>query len=412
VTVSPSVLRGVDRAALAVALAARLRDRGCAVGFPAIGDLVHALEVAAPTTRTRLYWTARICLVRRVAELPVFDAVFAAVFDDAVLKVDSNAQRTSSTSQRAHTRSVDVLGTESTGVGAGLPWATLPQVATAERSSDIDAVVPHLLPSELAGLADLPFEQLSDQDLAQLQGWLQAAVRTWPRRRTRRVRIGTRGHRVALRPTLARSRSTGWEPVHLVCTRRVDKPRRVVVLCDVSQSMQPQALTYLHLMRALALTVDAEVFAFSTRLTRLTSVLAHKSAQTAIEQATAKVVDRFGGTRIATNVQALLASHHGNVVRGAIVLIGSDGWDSDPPEQLAKAMARLRRRADRVIWLNPRASAPGFEPTVASMAAALPFCDAMEPVDTVGSLATLIANLRGAVSSTTSRGSRGGTGRR
>jgi uncharacterized protein with von Willebrand factor type A (vWA) domain len=165
------------------------------------------------------------------------------------------------------------------------------------------------------------------------------------------------------------------------------------MLCDVSRSMQAQAVAYLHLMRALALGADAELFAFATTLTRLTPVLAHRSAEVAVERATAKVADRFGGTRIAANVRALLSSHHGGRVRGAIVIIGSDGWDSDPPEELAAAMARLRRRAYRVTWMNPRAGAPGFEPRVASMAAALPYCDELLPAGTFRSLRHVISTI-------------------
>jgi uncharacterized protein with von Willebrand factor type A (vWA) domain len=135
------------------------------------------------------------------------------------------------------------------------------------------------------------------------------------------------------------------------------------------------------------------VFAFATTLTRLTTALVHKSASVAIEQATATVTDRFGGTRIASNIQALLSSHHGNDLRGAIVIVGSDGWDSDSPAALAAAMARLRRRAYRVIWMNPRAGAPGFEPRVATMAAALPHCDKLLPADTFRSLARVIEEI-------------------
>ncbi|MGY4682749.1 VWA domain-containing protein [Micromonospora aurantiaca (nom. illeg.)] len=94
------------------------------------------------------------------------------------------------------------------------------------------------------------------------------------------------------------------------------------------------------------------------------------------------MTDRFGGTRIATNLRGLLASPHGDAVRGAVVLIGSDGWDSDPPAELAAVMARLSRRAHRIVWLNPRAGAPGFAPLVAGMAAALPYCDRLLPAAT------------------------------
>jgi hypothetical protein len=154
--------------------------------------------------------------------------------------------------------------------------------------------------------------------------------------------------------------------------------------------MEGYAAAYFHLMRAVALTADAEVFAFATTLTRLTSVLACRSATEAIQQATEKVTDRFGGTRIASNVRALLNSRHSGATRGAIVIIASDGWDSDAPDQLAKAMARLHRRAHQVLWLNPRAAAPGFAPLVGAMAAALPYCDHLLPAHSVRALADVV----------------------
>jgi uncharacterized protein with von Willebrand factor type A (vWA) domain len=144
-------------------------------------------------------------------------------------------------------------------------------------------------------------------------------------------------------------------------------------------------------MRALATGADAEVFAFATGLTRLTAVLAHRSPALAVARASEKVGDRFGGTRIATSLRALLASHHADSTRGAVVVIASDGWDSDPPAELAAALARLRRRAFRLVWLNPRAGAPGYVPAVASMAAALPYCDDFLPAGTFRSLADAIA---------------------
>jgi hypothetical protein len=412
----PALLRGVDRSAFAVAFVTRLRSRGITVGFTAIGDFVHALAAAAPTTKSRLYWTARICLVRRHSDLPVFDAVFAAAFDSAVLEMDPNARRKSlDQPSTANEKGASVpKDTDDANDGGGVPWTTLPPIVADADDSNSPLGAPERLPGEIAALADVPFEKLSAREMELLGRWLQTAVRSWPTRRTRRLAIDRTGHRIALRATIARSRRTGWEAIDLICAKPLDKPRRVVMLCDVSQSMQAQAAAYFHLMRAVAMTADAEVFAFATSLTRLTTVLAHRSAEVAIDQATAKVVDRFGGTRIATNLHALLASHHGGAVRGAIVIVGSDGWDSDRPEQLAAAMARLRRRAHRVIWMNPRASAPDFEPRVASMAAALPYCDELLPADTFASLARVIAEISsaGPTSSTVSRGSRVETARR
>jgi uncharacterized protein with von Willebrand factor type A (vWA) domain len=162
------------------------------------------------------------------------------------------------------------------------------------------------------------------------------------------------------------------------------------MLCDVSQSMQSYTAAYLHLMRAVAMTTDAEVFAFSTTLTRLTSVLAYKSPALAMQQATEKVADRFGGTRIASNIRNLLASRHGGAIRGAIVIVASDGWDSDPPDELAKVMARLHRRAYQILWLNPRVAAPDFVPLVGAMAAALPYCDYVLPAHNVRALGDVV----------------------
>ena len=395
-----ALLRGLDHAAFATSVATRLRARGIPVGFTATEDFVRALRAAPPDSRARLYWAARITLVRRHSDLAVFDAVFAAVFD-AMLGADPSGRpgpRESSSSGDSFAALPDAQpATESAG---GLPWVTLPPAVAAADDSDSPLGFPQRLPSDLLALADVPFEQLTPAQLAQLGQWLESALASWPTRRSRRARIDPAGHRIAIRPTLARARRTSWEPMELVQTRPADRPRRIVLLCDVSQSMQAQATAYLHLMRAFALRADAEVFAFATGLTRLTPALAHRSAEAAIDQATERVTDRFGGTRIATNLQALLASRHSNAVRGAVVIIGSDGWDSDSPQALAAAMARLSRRAHRVIWMNPRAGAPGFAPTVSTMAVALPYCDQLLPADTFASLAAVIR----AVSSRASRG--------
>ncbi len=384
-----TLLRGVDRAAFAVAFALRLRRHGVPVGFTGIEVFTRALTACRPDSLSRLYWVARISLVRQRSELEAFDAVFSDVFGDVALALDPHARRRPLAPAPGEDEAFAPVpgGSSDRQDGAGLPWATLPPVVAPADDATSRFEVPERLPSKLAGLADVPFEQLNSRDLELLGRWLEAALVNWPLRRTRRFVIDRSGHRISIRPTIARSRRTGWEPIDLIRVRPDRRPRRVVMLCDVSQSMQAQAAAYLHLMRAVALLADAEVFAFATTLTRLTAVLAHKSTSVAIEQATAKVADRFGGTRIASNVQALLSSHHGGATRGAIVIIGSDGWDSDPPEQLATAMARLRRRAYRVIWMNPRAGAPQFEPLVATMAAALPYCDELLPADTFRTLA-------------------------
>lgn len=398
-TTPTAMLRPVDQAAFVAAFGDRLRRAGVAVPQNCLVTFANSLRACPPDTPSALYWSARVSLVSRRDELAVFDEVFAAVFDRAVLGIDPAARRRSqpaagdSGDMLVRVRADPTTQTE----GAGLPWHTLPSVL--DRDDDaLEALnLRDRLPSDLVGLADVPFADLDPADLARLCAWLEQSLRRWPVRRSRRVSPAKRGGAVDLRRTLARSRRTGGEPVEVVRTRQVRRQRSVVMLCDVSQSMQPYTSAYLHLMRAFARTGTAETFAFSTRLTRLTPVLRHRSTSAAMDQASDRVVDRHGGTRIATNVRELLSSRHQNAVRGGIVVLASDGWDSDSPEELAGAVSRLRRRAYRLIWLNPRAGAPGFAPLVAPMATALPYCDAFLPahtVDALGDAVDVIAGMR------------------
>jgi uncharacterized protein with von Willebrand factor type A (vWA) domain len=390
----PVLLRGTDRAAFAVAFVARLRRAGLRVGITETDDLVRALAASPPASRTTLYWTARVSLVRRHGDLAVFDRVFTTVFDDSPPLPLSRSAIPPKNSDKAVHVAVPGTGSEAAAGGEGLPWATLPAaVATGDESGDDGLDLPELRPSALAALAEVPFEELDQAQTESLGAALQSALTHWPRRHGRRHRADPAGRRVALRPTIARARRTGWETITVVRERPVPRPRRVVMLCDVSESMRAQAAAYLQLMRAFATVADAEVFAFATRLTRLTVPLRHTSAREAVDQASAAVDDRFGGTRIAGNIAALLDSHHGDTVRGGVVIVASDGWDSDPPEVMTAAMARLRRRAYRILWLNPRAGAPGWAPKVGGMAAALPFCDRLLPAATFADLTAAVHHL-------------------
>jgi len=244
--------------------------------------------------------------------------------------------------------------------------------------------------------ADEPFERFDTDDLRLLGEWLERSLAHWPRRRSLRREPHRHGKRIDLRQTMKASRATGWETIRVARTRSREHPRRVVLVCDVSRSMQPYATVYLHLMRAAALRqkrIRPEVFAFSTSLTRLTAVLSHRSAEVALARANAKVTDRYGGTRVGRCIGELVSASHGNALRGAVVIIASDGWDSDPPDVLDRALARVRRRAQKLIWLNPRAAHEDFRPLAASMATALPYCDLFLPAHSLTGLRELFAAL-------------------
>lgn len=391
------LLRGVDRAALAVALVGRLRGRGVRVSASGPADFVAALGATA-RSRREVYWSARLTLVNRSEDLPAFDEVFAAAFADAVLGTDPvslKSRAAGSVSPASGLSDADAARLE----GPGLPWLTRPTsltgVAAAEPVEPAVAL-PDALPSRLVVRADQAFETFDEADLRIIGDWLERAAPRWPQRRTRRRETSRRGRRIDLRRTIRASRTTGWEAVHLLRTRRRQRPRRVVLLCDVSRSMQPYVGIYLHLMRALVLRRQAarpEVFAFSTSLTRLTPALSHRSAEAALARANDKVADRYGGTHLGRAVNELVRGPHGSALRGAVTVIASDGWDADPPEVLDRAMARLRRRAERVVWLNPRAAGVEFVPAAGSMAAALPYCDVFLPAHSLTGLRELFDEL-------------------
>ncbi|WP_082949803.1 VWA domain-containing protein [Mycobacterium sp. ACS4331] len=391
---TPLLLRGVDLAAFAVALVDRLRTAGVAVSGVGASSLVHAMHVLEPAYRSQLYWAARLTLVSRAEDLPAFDTVFGAVFSDAVLGLDPPSRERGQV-PRGIPGEQHAGGAESSQTDTGLPWTTRPASVTAASHPPTGSAIPDLAPSWLAARTDESFDQFDADDLRRLGAWLQSTEARWPQRRTLRRRRHPSGRHIDLRETIRASRATGWEPLRLARTRRRTRPRRVVLVCDVSGSMQPYAVVYLHLMRAAVLGrrsrggAHPEVFAFATTLTRLTAALSHRSAEVALARANARVHDRYGGTRLGRSIAELLSGHNGSLLRGAVVVIASDGWDSDPADVVHHAMSRVRRRAHRVIWLNPRAAAPGYTPQAGAMAAALPFCDHFLPAHTLTELGDL-----------------------
>jgi uncharacterized protein len=395
---SAGLLRGVDSAAFATALAARLRGVGILVSAGGPASFVQALRELVPRTRSELYWAARLTLVNRMEDLAAFDAVFEATIGDAVIGLNRSAPPRTHHAKAARMGGPDSARGRASRSATALPWATRPSGMTVDRE-DAGRSIPDLLPSRIAARADEPFEQFDLEDLRLLGSWLEASVAQWPRRRSLRLEPSRHGKAIDFRRTMYVSRRTGWEPVILARSRRRRRHRRVVLVCDVSRSMQPYATIYLHLMRAAVLRragIRPEVFAFSTSLTRLTAVLSHRSPEVALDRANAKVTDRYGGTHIARSLGALLTAPHGNALRGAVVIIASDGWDSDPPDLLAHVLARVHRRAELLVWLNPRAAHSEFQPLAGSMAAALPYCDLFLPAHSLAGLHRLLLALASA----------------
>lgn len=381
---APALFRGVDRAAFAASYADRLRRAGVDASLNSIERCASAIGVVGPRTTSDLYWVLRVSLVRDQRQLPTFDAVFEAVFDTErpwQSEWRGDQARAGADDVLLGLRRSDPNAPATTG---GVPWTTLPSVAESdERASDEgdraddESVLPELVPSLSADEVDRPFDRLDEEALERVGELLEASLQDWPQRRSRRRRL-TRAHGgpVALRRSLRDALDTGGEVLTLVHTRPRRRPRPVVVVIDVSGSMESYARAYLHLTRPLAIRHRAEVFAFATEMTRITPAVRLRSPVDAIHGVTGAVGDRFSGTRLASSLRTLL--HHrtwSTMVRGAVVVVCSDGWDADEPDLLAREMRRLGRLAHRIVWVNPRAGVEDFEPTTGGMSAALPHCD-------------------------------------
>ncbi|MGZ6643148.1 MAG: vWA domain-containing protein, partial [Solirubrobacteraceae bacterium] len=237
--------------------------------------------------------------------------------------------------------------------------------------------VPVPVASAVERLAEKDFAELEPDELRALARLMADLRDATPQRRSRRARRDRHGDRLDVRATLRASRRTGGDPVRHVRRRRVQRRRALVVLCDISGSMEPYSRAFLQFLHGAVGGAGAEAFVFATRLTRLTRPLRGRQPDLAIRRAAAAAPDWSGGTQIGLAL-ARFNDRHGRrgLARGAVVVIVSDGWDRGDPALVAREMERLGRLAYRIVWVNPRKAAPGFAPAAGGMAAALPHCDA------------------------------------
>ena len=256
--------------------------------------------------------------------------------------------------------------------------------ASAPREDDSgedgpEVEVPTALASDEELLGRKSFDALEPHELAQLYRLMSRLELETPRRRTRRYERRRRGERIDLRRTLRSSLRTGGDPSRLARRRRRVARRRLVLLCDISGSMEPYARAYLQFLTCAAGSgPNAEAFVFATRLTRLTRALASRNPELAIRRAAAAAPDWSSGTRIGDALREFNDRHgRRGMARGAVVVILSDGWERGDPLLVGREMERLARLAHRIVWVNPRVGAGGFSVQSGGMVAALPYCDAL-----------------------------------
>ncbi len=379
----------LELAPLVGAFGRRLHDAGVPVSPERAVRFAAALKAvgrAGLFSRRRLYWTARAVFVSDPSQVRIFDGVFAEVFGvggardgrptvEDVLQVPASADDDRPVRDRPGAVG-DAQRDDAWAAGAA-PSQSRRATEPAEEELPVG-----VLASDEEVMRTKRFDALDADELAALYRLMSRLTLATPLRRTRRAERRRRGEMIDMRRTLRGSLRTGGDPIRLARRRRRVVPRRLVLLCDISGSMEPYARAYLQFLTCAAGGGDrrtrSEAFVFATRLTRLTRALHSRNPERAIQRAAATAPDWSSGTRIGDALKTFTDRHgRRGMARGAVVVILSDGWERGDPALVAREMERLSRLAYRIIWVNPRAAASGFVPRVGGMAAALPYCDAL-----------------------------------
>jgi hypothetical protein len=357
-----------------------LRSLGLDVHVGRMLDAAAALLHVDIRRRDEVYHTLRALLVHRHEDLETFDRAFEAFWRAEPQPVGEVQDAAATT---------DTEPNEKTAGGA----EHVMRVDAPSGSDDWQGGNPRSW-SSTERLSVRDFSTFTPDDIALGRAALDRLVWQPGLRRTRRWIRGA-GERVDLRGAIARSLRTGGEPVTLPRLRRRTKPRPLVLLCDVSGSMERYSRMLLHFVHALAHRHRrVEAFLFSTRLTRITRQLRTQRLGEAVTAVARAVPDWSGGTRIGGALRELHQRWSRRVLRGgSIVLIVSDGWDRGDPVELRGEMARLKRSCHRVVWLNPLIGTPDYAPLTRGLQVALPFVDDFLPARSLRNLGDLAMHL-------------------
>lgn len=365
-----------DLAGLTAAFAQRLREEGIPATPERAARFAAAVVAAQPSTVGELYWLGRVTLLDGHDQVPGFDRVFGMVFeglDDVASDRGDTAAPKLPPQVRPGRRLRPSPGTPSGDVDVPTPAAT----AGAERDTEEQGRL-LMTASVEERLRHKDFARYTPEELAELRRLVARLRVVPPTRRSRRTRTARSGQRLDLRRTLRHSHRTAGDPVRRDYRRRRPRQRRVVLLVDVSGSMESYSRVYLHLLQAAVRGSRAEAFVMATRLTRLSRALAQGDPDAALARSAEAAPDWSGGTRIGAALKAFVDDFgRRGMARGAVVVIVSDGWERADPALLGEQMARLARLAYRIVWVNPRSSAEGYQPLVGGMAAALPHVDVL-----------------------------------
>jgi uncharacterized protein with von Willebrand factor type A (vWA) domain len=354
-----------------------LREVGLEVGPGRLQDAVRALDAVELTAQDDVYWALRQTLVSRRDEIELFDRAFAAWFLRAPVL--------------APLRTLPQPQARPVAVGRSEP-------ARAEgEQEEPDGEPLQLGASPVELLREKDFGEMTPEEFRRARELMTAIARLRPQRASRRRTADPRGDRLDVRRLVRRSLRTGGDPLDRPHRARKDVPRKLVVLCDVSGSMEAYTralLLFLHAVVGSGRGVEA--FAFGTRLSRLTPELGTRDPEAALARCTEAVVDWGSGTRIGASLKEFNDVWGRRALsRGAVVVIVSDGWERQDPELVGREMARLARAAYAVVWVNPLKGNPDYQPLAGGMRSALPFVDRFLPGHNLRSLEELATVLSG-----------------
>lgn len=354
-----------------------LRQFGVPVDPGQMLDLLAGLEHVELGERGDVYLASRALLVRRREDLPVFDQAWEFFWASRL---------------------------RNNGRGQVLPDVPIQELRVPRRlqrrrqddaddqrpTGDRDELEIQLTWSHSEQLRHKDFAGFTADELEQARELIRSIGYRMAWRRVRRLHPGS-GRRVDVRRSLRGAIRTGGEVLELPRLEPKRKQRPLVVLCDISGSMDRYSRVLIQFAYAISLGLrSVETFVFGTRLTRITRLLEHRDIDEAVTEVGSSVLDWGGGTRIGESIKAFNWEWGRRVLgRGAIVLLISDGWDRGDPELLARETARLQRTSHRLLWLNPLLGMPGYQPLTRGMQAALPFVDDFLPVHNLRSLEQL-----------------------
>ena len=354
-----------------------LRAHGLSVTPAEVVTAAHVLQVIDTIDREEVFLSLRSILTTSVDDFPVFDEVFKRFWNKSHIPTSAAAVRTQAGSQRQISKGLAFfLEHWGSSLSAGAQPVKVPGAGDTESTSNKD------------------FSEFSNDELDEISRLARRIVRRLARKRSRRWQPVRRGQRVNLRRSLRLSLKTGGELIDLSFRKRRPKRTKLFVICDVSGSMDLYSRLLLQFVYGLQNSfAKVESFVFATSLARITGELKNKTYQRALDRLSSNIRGWSGGTRIGASLATFNNQWLRRIDKRTVVIILSDGWDTGEPEQLAAALSQLRRRAGRIIWLNPLLGSADYAPLTRGMQAALPFINVFAPAHNLASLRSLEPHL-------------------